>query len=60
MPMSIWLGTYFFMVPLSHSCAFKDVKEVDEVFKWNFFLVCILTTENMGNSCFPANKAETL
>lgn len=48
------------MLPLSHSCAFKDVKEVDEVFKWNYFLVCTLTTEHIGNGCFPANKAETL
>lgn len=48
------------MLPLSHLCAFKDVKEVEEVFKWNYFLVCTLTTEHIGNGCFPANKAETL
>lgn len=38
MPMSIWLGSHFLTPPLSHSCAIKDVKEVDEVFKWNYFL----------------------
>lgn len=41
MPMSIWLGPHFLMLSLSDPCAFKDTKEVDEVFKWNYFPVFI-------------------
>lgn len=48
------------MLLLSDPRVFKDVKKVEEVFKCNYFLVFILATENIGNSCFPANKAETL
>lgn len=59
-PVNIGLESYLVMLPFSHSCAFKDVKNVDEIFTWNYFLVCILATENIGNTCFPTNKAETL
>lgn len=59
-PMTIYLGSCFIMLLLSDPRVFKDVKKVEEVFKCNYFLVFILATENIGNSCFPANKAETL